>query len=138
MIQRRQTIWLLLATVAALMCFLYPFATGKGIKNALETDRMVRADSNFLLLICTGASMLFSAAIIFLYKDRKLQMKLSVAGLLLAVIILLLYIMEMNKLTKSVLALSSVLPIIILAGYFLAFRDIRKDEKLVRSLDKLR
>lgn len=138
MIQRQQTLWLLLSTVAALLSFMFPFVTGKGMEKGIEVDKVLKADSNFLLLICTGASLVLSTAIIFLYKDRKLQMKLCLAGLLLALIIIVLYITQMNKITKSTLALFCVLPFAILAGYFIAFRNIRKDEKLVKSLDKLR
>lgn len=138
MIQRQQTLWLLLASTAALLSFMFPFVTGKIIDKGVEIDKVLKADSNFLLLICTGASLILSTAIIFLYKDRKLQMRLSLAGLLLAVIIIVLYITQMSKISKSTLALFCVLPFAILAGYYLAFRNIRKDEKLVKSLDKLR
>lgn len=138
MIQRRQTLWLLLATVAALLSFMFPFVTGKGIVKGVEGDKILKGDSSFLLLIATGASLILSAAIIFLYKDRKLQMWLCLAGLLLSILIIVLYISEMNKMTKSTLALFCILPFAIAAGYFLAWRDIRKDEKLVKSLDKLR
>lgn len=138
MIQRRQTLWLLLATVAALLSFMFPFVTGKGIIKGIEADKVLKADSSFLLLILTGASLILSAAIIFLYKDRKLQMRLCLAGLLVAILIIILYITEMSKMTKTTLALFCVLPFAILAGYFLAWKDIRKDEKLVKSLDKLR
>ncbi|MFN8290794.1 MAG: DUF4293 family protein [Chitinophagaceae bacterium] len=138
MIQRRQTLWLLLATVAALLSFMFPFVTGKGIVKGVEGDKILKGDSSFLLLIATGASLILSAAIIFLYKDRKLQMRLCLAGLLLSILIIVLYISEMNKMTKSTLALFCILPFAIAAGYFLAWRDIRKDEKLVKSLDKLR
>jgi hypothetical protein len=31
-----------------------------------------------------------------------------------------------------------VLPVAVIAGYIMAWRNIRKDEKLVKSLDKLR
>lgn len=138
MIQRRQTLWLLLATVAALLSFMFPFVTGKGIVKGVEGDKILKGDSSFLLLIATGASLILSAAIIFLYKDRKLQMRLCLAGLLLSILIIVLYISEMNKMTKSTLALFCILPFAIAAGYFLAWKDIRKDEKLVKSLDKLR
>ena len=130
MIQRKQTLWLLLATVAALLSFMFPFATGKGIEKGLEVDKVLKADSHFLLLILTGASLVLSAVTIFLYKDRQLQIKLSLVGLLLALLTLVLYITQ--------LALFCILPVAVLAGYFMAFRDIRKDEKLVKSLDKLR
>ena len=48
------------------------------------------------------------------------------------------YIKEMNRLTSPVLALSAVLPAVILFSYIMALRGIRKDDKLVKSLDKLR
>lgn len=138
MIQRQQTLWLLLCTAAALLSFMFPFATGKGFEKAVMVDKVLKADSNFLLLICTGASLILSAAIIFLYKDRKLQMRLCIAGLLLAAVVIALYITQLNKMTKSTLALFCILPFAMLAGYYLAFRNIRRDEKLVKSLDKLR
>jgi ABC-type multidrug transport system permease subunit len=138
MIQRQQTLWLLLAALAALFCFMFPFATGKGIEKGFEVDKTIKAGSNFLLLLFTGASLVLSAVIIFLYKDRKLQMKLCLLGILLSIVIIVLYFMQTNKLTKSTLALSCVLPFAITAGYIVAFRNIRKDEKLVKSLDKLR
>ena len=138
MIQRQQTLWLLLATVAALLTFMFPFVTGKGVEKGIEVDKVLKADSNFLLLVCTGASLVLSTAIMFLYKDRKLQLRLCMAGLLLSVIIIVLYITQMNKMTKSTLALFAVLPFATVTGYYMAFRNIRKDEKLVKSLDKLR
>lgn len=138
MIQRQQTLWLLLSALAALLSFMFPFVTGKGTKDGLPVDITVKAGSNFLLLILTGASLILSMATIFLYKDRKLQIKLSLVGLLIAVGIIILFIAEMNKLSNSTLALFCVLPFAGLIGYFMAFRNIRKDEKLIRSLDKLR
>ena len=138
MIQRQQTLWLLLATLAALLTFMFPFVIGKGLEKNIVTEKVIKAGSDFLLLIFTGASMILSSVTIFLYKDRKLQIKLCLLGLLLSVGIIILYILQMNKLTKSTLALFSILPFAVVVGYFMAFRNIRKDEKLVKSLDKLR
>ncbi len=138
MIQRQQTLWLLLATLAALLTFMFPFVIGKGLEKNIETEKVIKAGSDFLLLVFTGASLILSSVTIFLYKDRKLQIKLCLLGLLLSVGIIILYILQMNKLTKSTLALFSILPFAVVVGYFMAFRNIRKDEKLVKSLDKLR
>lgn len=138
MIQRQQTLWLLLATLAALFCFMFPFATGKGLEKGILEDKSLKAGSDFLLLVSTGASLILSAVIIFLYKDRKLQIKLCLVGLLIAIVIIILYISQMNKLSNATPALFCILPFAIVAGYFMAFRNIRKDEKLVKSLDKLR
>ncbi len=138
MIQRRQTLWLLLAIIAAVLSFLFPFVTGKEAIKNMQADKVIDAASDFFLLILTGGSIILSTVTIFLFKDRKMQIRLCLLGLLLSVIIIVRYIILMNKLTNTTLALYAVLPFIFLAGYFLAFRDIRKDEKLVKSLDKLR
>jgi len=138
MIQRQQTLWLLLATVAAILTFMFPFVTGKELVNNMEADKVVDAGSNFYLLILTGASLILSTITIFLFKNRKQQMMLCLLGILLTAGIIVLYITQMNKLLKATLALYSILPFIALVGYFMAFRCIRKDEKLVKSLNKLR
>jgi hypothetical protein len=90
------------------------------------------------LLIATWASLVISTATIFLYKDRKLQIKLCIGGLVLSAVIIFLYILEIKKISKSTIAIWAILPIAILVGYFMALKNIRKDEKLVKSLDKLR
>jgi Domain of unknown function (DUF4293) len=139
MIQRQQTLWLLVSTTAGILSFLFPFVSGKEVvKTNLLADKVVDAGSNFFLLILTGASLILSTVIIFLFKNRKQQMQLCLLGILLTLLIIFLYILQMNKLVKPILALSCILPVIILIGYFMAFRNIRKDEKLVKSLDKLR
>ncbi len=138
MIQRRQTLWLLLATITAVLSFMFPFVTGKEAIKNMQADKVIDAASDFFLLVLTGGSIILSTVTIFLFKDRKMQIRLCLLGLLLSVVIIVRYIMLMNKLTNTTLALYAILPFIFLASYFLAFRDIRKDEKLVKSLDKLR
>ncbi len=138
MIQRQQTLWLLLSSISALLCFMFPFVTGTVIEKGVEKYHTVKAGSDFILLIFVGASLLLSSFTIFMYKDRKLQIKLCLVGLLIALVIIILYIMQMNKVSKSTIALAAILPFLNAIGYFMAFRNIRKDEKLVKSLDKLR
>ncbi len=140
MIQRKQTLWLLLATAAAVLTFMFPFATGEELveKTAMKQNTEITAGSSFFTLLLTIASVGISAIAIFMFKDRKLQMRLSLLGLLIAAGIFVLYILEMRKLVTSTPALWAVLPLLTIAGFFLAFRGIRSDEKLVKSLDKLR
>lgn len=139
MLQRKQTLWLLLSLLAAILTFQFPFLTGtKMIKEVPTAGVALTAGSHFLLLILTGAAALLAGIIIFLYKDRKLQMKLCWLGLLLTIGIIALYIMQMQQYEKSTLALFCILPFVMMAGFYLAFRGIRSDEKLVKSLDKLR
>ena len=138
MIQRQQTLWLLLATLSALLTCMFPFVTGKKMADNVETDTAIYAGTNFFILLLTGASLVLSAVTIFLYRNRKQQMQLCILGILMAVALVVLYILQMNKLLKSTLALAGLLPFLVLLGYYMAFRNIRKDERLVKSLDKLR
>lgn len=138
MIQRQQTLWLLLALVAALLSFMFPFVVGEEMQKNLSSRKVVDAGSNFFLLLLTGASLILSTIIIFLFKNRKQQMLLCLLGILLSVLIIVVYILQINKLVKPTLALSCIFPFMVVVSYFMAFRNIRKDEKLVKSLDKLR
>lgn len=101
-------------------------------------DVVIDAGTDFFLVIVTIATTLLSAVTIFLFKNRKQQMWLCLLGILLAAGLLLLYYMEINKPGTYTLALSSILPLIALISYYMAYRNIRKDEKLVKSVDKLR
>lgn len=138
MIQRQQSLWLLLACVASIFTFQFPFYTGNRIEGTMSTYSVVDAGSHFLLLILTGISVLLSGITIFLFKDRKAQFKLTLGGVGLAVILLVIYFTQVSKFEKGNFALTAVLTFAILAGYIMAARGIWKDEKLVKSLDKLR
>ena len=140
MIQRQQTLWLLLATAAAVLSFMFPFATGEELveKTTMRRKEELIAGKDFFILLLTIASVCISTVTIFLFKDRKLQIKLCLLGLLVSIGILVLYIIGMQKLIASTPALWAVLPVLNIVGFFMAFRNIRKDDKLVKSLDKLR
>jgi hypothetical protein len=140
MIQRQQTLWLLLATAAAILTFMFPFATGEEIvqKTSMKQPAEIIAGGNFFTLLLTIASIGISGITIFMFKDRKLQIKLCLLGFLVSVLVLVLYFMGMNKLLSPTPALWVILPVAVAVSYFMAFRNIRKDEKLVQSLDKLR
>ena len=140
MIQRQQTLWLILATAAAALTFKFPFATGEEIVKNTAMKQLVEttAGNNFFTLILTIASAIISTITIFMFKDRKMQIKLCLLGLLIAIGILALYILDMNKLISGTPAIWALLPAVVILGYFMAFLNIRKDQKLVKSLDKLR
>ena len=140
MIQRQQTLWLLLATIAGILSFMFPFVTGTELveKTTMQKPAAIDAGSKFFILLLTIASITISTISVFLFKNRKQQQWLCLLGVLISGLLIFLYILEMNKLIKPTLALFCILPFAMLVGYFLAFRNIRKDEKLVKSLDKLR
>lgn len=137
MIQRQQSLWLLLSTICAVLSYILPFYSGtKQGNNGIE-KAIIDASSTYALMILTGISILLSFVTIFLFKNRKLQLQLCLAGVLLSVLIIVLYFIEIKNLSGSI-SLSAVFVFAILVGYILAAIGIRKDEKLVKALDRLR
>jgi peptidoglycan/LPS O-acetylase OafA/YrhL len=135
MIQRQQTLWLLLSMVCSFLSFQFPFYSGTKTDG---TFAELEGGSNFFLLVTTGISLLLSLIAVFLYKDRKMQLKLAIGGAVLSILILILYFVEMRSFAKGNIAITCIFVLAIIAGYIMAARGIWKDEKLVKSLDKLR
>lgn len=139
MIQRQQSLWLFLAATCSFLSFLFPFFGGakQNISATSGSMSTLNAGSSFFLIIFTGLSILLSLIIIFLFKDRKLQLKLTLTGLTISILTIVLFFSEMKDL-PGVIALSSVFVFAVPIFYTLAARGIWKDKKLVKSLDKLR
>lgn len=136
MIQRQQTLWLLLATVCAFLSYQFSFYTGTNIEPPNEVV-VIDGAKNLQLLIFTAASMILSLVTIFLFKDRKLQIRLCLVGIAVSILILLFYWLEIKN-VKGTISLTALFALAIPISYFMAFRGIRADQKLVKSLDKLR
>lgn len=137
MIQRQQSLWLLLSTISAFLSYILPFFSGTKQVNDLIEKAILDGGSTFFLLTLTGASLILSLITIFMFKDRKLQFRLCIAGSILSILILLIYFNEMKNLSGS-LSLSAIFVFAIPFGNIMAAIRIRQDEKLVKSLDKLR
>jgi predicted MFS family arabinose efflux permease len=104
----------------------------------MVTSAELRGDSTSFLLILTGGSLILALATIFLFKDRKLQFRLCLACIAISVLILILYFVEMKTFETGTISLSCLFSFANVIGFVMAARGIRKDEKLVKSLDKLR
>jgi glucan phosphoethanolaminetransferase (alkaline phosphatase superfamily) len=138
MIQRQQTLWLLLAGVAAFFTFQYPFFTGTKLENNMSVVAELDAGSNFFLLVLTGIIIIVALISIFLFKDRKSQLRVVVAGIVLSFVLLILYFVYAQQFDKGHFALSAILAVLVPASFCLAARGIYRDQKLIKSLDKLR
>ncbi|HLS37462.1 MAG TPA: DUF4293 domain-containing protein [Sphingobacterium bovisgrunnientis] len=157
MIQRIQTIWLLLATVIILGLFMFPYLNyidlvGLGKKlfvtgeySAVNNESVKQ--SNFLLqTIATIVVALVPLATIFQFKNRKLQIKLIFVSI--ALIALLGVWMYFTSAATLDLISQSFGANNIGVGFFLlpisiiflamALGGIRNDEKLIKSADRLR
>ncbi|MBK8090234.1 MAG: DUF4293 family protein [Chitinophagaceae bacterium] len=135
MIQRIQSIWLLLAGAGSLATLKLSFYSGNKDNNLFEE---LNGTSHFLLLILAVAVALAAFAALFLFKNRKVQTQLSLLGLLLQVGALVLYFLQTQKFVAGNFTLTSAVSFAIPVFFILAIIGIRKDEKLIKSMDRLR
>jgi len=139
MLQRFQTLWLLLAAIFAFLTFKLPFYSGsKIVKDVIQPDVRLDASSQILILVLTGAVILCCFIAVFLFKNRKKQLTLTVINFILSIILPVLYFLQIQKFQTGIISLSCLFTLVIPIFLFLAARGIWKDEKLIKSLDRLR
>jgi len=126
MIQRIQTIYLFFVfCLMALVVYLPPFSS----------SWTVWGDSGIVAAL--------ALITIFLYKKRSLQIKISYVMLFLLILVYVLYFLfEWPKGTFADLfrniRFTFVFPFIAIIFVYLAILGMKKDEKLIRSLDRIR
>jgi hypothetical protein len=141
MIQRIQSLWLLLAGAAGLMTYKLPLWTGTHQDGSIKIFSGSESLPLFAAIIVTC---LIGFGAIFLYKNRKLQKNLTLLGLLLSIgiIAMEIYIVEDFKslltLKENSWKFGAIMPILMVIFFFLAYQGIRNDEKMLKSLEKLR
>lgn len=142
MIQRIQSVWLLLAAAAAFLTLRLSFYGGNYINTEtnVKTYQSLTAQSNVFLTILTAGLGLAALISIFLYKNRKQQLRIVMLCLLVSIVNIVLFFLETRKFVAGegnydlTAAIAFAVPIFLI----LAIRGIRKDDKLVKSLDRLR
>jgi uncharacterized membrane protein len=139
MLQRMQSIWLLFAGICAFLTIRLSFYSGNiELAGQPATFQFVNAGFNIWILVITIALICIAAIDIFLYKNRKLQGRLAILGILLSLLNIFLYYRQIHKFTIGNYDLTAVLAIVIPIFFFLASRGIYRDERLVKSLNRLR
>ena len=98
MVQRLQTVWLFLASIFAFMTFKFPFYSGNVVSsnNQLELKKFI-ASFDILTLIITCVLGMGCFIIIFFYKNRRLQFRLTIALLILSILNLVIYFTSLGK-----------------------------------------
>lgn len=113
MIQRIQTVYLLLAAIVLIVgCVFEPMGYNKGL---------------------TGSMAFLTLAVVFLYKHRTTQAKLCAVLMAIGIV----YYIALAVM-QPVLQWYTVMPMVAVLFLFLARKGIIKDEKLVKSLDRIR
>ncbi|GAC1448606.1 MAG: DUF4293 domain-containing protein [Chitinophagaceae bacterium] len=139
MIQRIQTVWLLLAAAVAILTLKLSFFSGNIIAaNQTKSFQYLTAASNLIILLLTVIEGLAAFIAIFLYKNRKLQLRISLLGLVISLLNIVLYYYQTRKFAEGNYDLTAIVTLLIPIFFVLAARDINKDQHLVKSLDRLR
>ena len=146
MIQRIQSIFLLLSSIVMGVLFGVPFATSDKADTALFTDKVYDVYDHPALMVLVGLAAAIAFINIFLFKKRSLQIRLDFIYITLAVVLLALIVFlvfgsglesaQQIGINENYIGLA--MPIVGIIFAVLANRFINKDQKVVKSMDRLR
>lgn len=156
MIQRKQTLFLVVAVVALVLCLFLPVGgvvpKGMGGESLLYNLGTVKSEGGISLdttciplFVLLSISAVLDLVTIFMYKNRKLQMSLCSVSMLFA----LLWYVDYALLFFGIVPLATVdgvlsvkfascLPFVAIVLCAMAKRGVSDDEKLVRAADRIR
>ena len=154
MLQRIQTLYLLVAALLVVALFFVPFAelTGKDGAHSLfnisgiklnSSDNSTSLDNAWPVLVLVSLSLIMIVTSIFLFKNRIMQIRVSYISIcILFVLKALMYYYTWSSNNVPIGGLHTkiyaALPLIAAILVFLAIRNIKKDENLVKSIDRIR
>lgn len=136
MIQRIQTVYLFLASIAAIAFLFIPFGTiayqGK--------DMLLKGNMNPIFDVIVGIIITIAIIAIFLYKNRKNQSLLVLINIILSILFIGFEVFGAYTHQKDNFhfSIGFILPVFVLIFNVLAYTAIKSDEKLVKSMDRLR
>jgi len=154
MLQRKQTLWALLAVICAALTFKFAFYSGnmpvgtnghvfleeKAIP-VLSFGKDSAGAGSVLILIVTAIIIAGTLINIFNYKARKKQLWITIALIFLSLLNIFLYYRKTTPghgFIEGNFAIWSVLSLAVPLFLILAVRGIMRDQKLVKSVDRLR
>jgi Domain of unknown function (DUF4293) len=157
MIQRIQSLLLLLVVILGVLFSFFPILQFTGYENTyvmnayksvLAEDVSIVIAKNMGVGVMQGLILLVALATVFLYKKRSLQMKLSKLNILLIALQIAAIVMysdvvkelmetEANDIVMG-FKFGAIIPVLSLMLTYVAIRFIKKDDDLVKSADRLR
>jgi len=144
MIQRIQSIFLLLAGIAFLGLLKLPFASSQEVISPFFEDKLFTVNDHVILLVLAILGGVIALANIFLFNNRSLQSRLCIILIILAIFLpalaaWLIFSQQGNPSSNGIDdGLGLFLPVVALIFAVLANIFIKKDDKLVKSMDRLR
>ena len=137
MIQRIQSIWLLLAAVCVFLTL--KFSTYVGTNKDLIPSTFLNGIATLPLIFVTLAVGILTVITIFLYKNRKLQLRLTIIAVLVEAGLIFLYYKEIQTfIGKGTFSITAILHVAVIVFLILAARGISSDNKLIKDSNRLR
>lgn len=136
MIQRIQSVWLLVASIVTFLTLKLSFYSGTYLPDNLY--HQLNGTENLTLMIPTIGLGVLTLITIFLFKSRPTQLWLSLVAIVLDLVLIFLYYRATTDFTKGDYAITAALHLIIIVALVLAVRGINKDEKLIKDSNRLR
>ena len=150
MLQRKQSLWLMLSACVLGLTYFIPF--GVKMLSSVGTEQIVSTPlynySFFPIMVLTLLGMLLPVITIFLFKNRSLQMRLIIISMGLhgaALVSMVLKCIDKTEGNKFVLGMLGsqlyiglAIPLISLILLYMAYHGVHSDEKLVKSADRMR
>ena len=137
MIQRIQSIWLFLAAVCVFLTL--KFSTYVGTNKDLIPSTFLNGIATLPLIFVTLAVGILTVITIFLYKNRKLQLRLTILAVLLEAGLIFLYYKEIQTfIGKGTFSIYAILHVGVVVFLILAARGINSDNKLIKDSNRLR
>ncbi len=139
MLQRIQTLWLLLASACGFFTLNFAFYSGNIVENSQKVFSELTGKTTIPLIILTVAVAIAALISIFLFKDRKMQLRITIATLIVSIGLIFLYFSVIkSKFLDGNLTITSMFTFFIPFFLLLAARGIYLDQRLVKSVDRLR
>jgi hypothetical protein len=153
MIQRIQTLYLLIAFALGIVFLFSPLASFSiadllvelnviDLNQVSDMNQAMFVDTMPLIIVDLAFVVLMAVSIL-MYKNRPLQIKMVGFGFLMNTVIIILGFWYTDTMADKVNALpdyeyGAIIPVISLIFLFMAMRGIRKDTKLIKSMERLR
>jgi hypothetical protein len=150
MIQRKQSLFLLIAALMGAGVFifdLYRYHTSvhnmvNGVDTVVDTPGHLGVTGNYPLLLIAVVITILPLITIFMFKERKRQMAMTLVSLISTLTFIAMALSYITRITPAPLNgsyyIGSVLPCVSVVFLLMAILGIRKDDKLVKSMDRLR
>ena len=147
MIQRIQTVYLFIAALLVGFLYLFPFAeiSTDGVVYLFNFQGIVQngilKENGVAISVFIGIIMVLEVFAIISFKNRKRQIRITVFSILLKLVLLgMFYFFTYYSFKEAQISfkISVLFPVIAIILEYLAILAIKKDEALIRSIDRIR